>query len=87
MVNTNTENSSSNGQVILEAFTTHFSQEDDNQSNEMKRCMIVYDIFTCKKAIRVIIKFENFVLKWAVALIISSIYKWNNILKIINAKQ
>lgn len=53
----------------------------------MKRCMIVYDIFTCKKAIQVIIKFENFVLNWAVALIISSIYKWNNILKIINAKQ
>lgn len=62
VVNTNTENSSSNGQVILEAFTTHFSQEDDNQSNEMKRCMIVYHIFTCKKVIQVIIKFENFVL-------------------------
>lgn len=53
----------------------------------MKRCIIVYDIFTYKKVIQVIIKFENFVLNFAVALIISSIYKWNNILKIINAKQ
>lgn len=45
-----------------------------------------HNVLTCKGVIKSIIKFEDFILNCAVALMISSIYKWNNIIWIMNEK-